>query len=54
MFDVILRELHGKLERHNHGGSVPVAPEKQLLECFNCHLLRLKSVHLWYIFFQQR
>ena len=30
MLDVILHELHGKLERHNHGGSVPVAPEKQL------------------------
>jgi len=35
MFDVILRELHGKLERHNHGGSVPVAPEKQLLVFLN-------------------
>ena len=35
MFDVILRELHGKLESHNHGGSVPVAPEKQLLVFLN-------------------
>jgi hypothetical protein len=35
MLDVILRELHGKLERHNHGGSVPVAPEKQLLVFLN-------------------
>lgn len=35
MFDVILRELHGKLEHHNHGGSVPVAPEKQLLVFLN-------------------
>jgi len=58
MFDVILRELHGKLERHIHGGSVPVAPEKQLLvflnfmgnqqsmrECGNFWGLSMSTVH---------
>jgi hypothetical protein len=58
MFDVILCELHGKLERHNHGGSVPVAKiHFNLVTLCKCsvltHFLRL-SVNLWYIFFQQR
>ena len=35
MFDVVLRELHGKLERHNHEGAVHVGPEKQLLVFLN-------------------
>ena len=35
MFDIILRELHPILERHNIGGSVPIHPEKQLLVFLN-------------------
>jgi hypothetical protein len=35
MFEFLLRELHGSLERHNRGGSAPVQPEKQLLVFLN-------------------
>ena len=35
MFDIILRELHPILERHNIGGSVPIHPEKQLIVFLN-------------------